>query len=450
VNIIIVGGGVVGTALAQQLEKKHLNHKITIIENDFERGQKLSNKLDILTIHGSGLDPEVLLQAGIDSADIIIAVTSSDETNVLCCYLASRFDVATRAARLRTSVFSNEMFGLRELGVTDIIEPETESINEILEYLHVPALTEIVNFKQATIAVRGFKVSQRNALVNRKASEIHKITGSDNILLLVILRNGVTIVPNGDTEIEAGDELLTLMPIDALNEFRSIFRENGVKIPKVVISGDSQMAVSLARQVEKISKRTILITEDETFSRHCSEILHNTDIFLGDPSSEETLADAGVHTCSYFISVDEDGEENIMSSLLAKAEGAEQVIAVTNNEKHSQLFRTLGIDHLIQPKKVTTQRIFTDVLGLSKGALFSHSKMNMDIGHFMITPATNLEGVSIIEIRQKAKREFIIGCIIREEQVIMVTGITRFREGDEVIVFYNSNDTKQIAKLFKA
>jgi len=450
VNIIIVGGGVVGMTLAQQLEKEQLNHRITLIESDQEKCQQLSNKLDVLTIHGSGLDPAMLIQAGIDDADMLVAVTPSDETNILCCYLASRFNVHSRVARLKSSHFSHEFFGLKDLGVTDTIEPETDAINQILEYLYVPEQTEVINFRKAGIAIRGFKVSPNCSLVNRKAMEIAPLSNNEQILLLLIYRDGKTIIPNGESVINLGDEILLLMPMSAIDNYHSLFKTCGEKIPKVVINGESPMTVALVKEIEKRAKRTILISEDEEFCRNAAEHLHKTDIFFGDPGQEETLIDAGVHSASFFISVDIDGEENVMTALLAKAEGAEQAIAVTNYEKHLQLFRTLGIDHIIQPTKLSTQQIFSDIAGFSKDAVFRHAKSDMDMSHYFISPSSKLCGTTIGKFRNQAQVQFIVGCILRNNEFIMVNGATQFEAHDDVIVFYNNADSRHVAKLFKA
>lgn len=449
-NIIIVGGGVVGSTLAQQLEKEQSNHKITLIESDQEKCQKLTNKLDILTIQGSGVDPATLIKAGVDDADMIVAVTPSDETNILCCYLASRFNVPSRVARLKSTNYSHEFFGLKDLGVTDTIEPETDTINQILEYLYVPEQTEVINFRKAGIALRGFKVTLNCALANHSASEIASIMGDPHVLLLVISRNGETIIPNGESKILLGDEILLLMPISAISKFHDLFKTSGEKIPKVVINGESPMTIALVKEIEKRAKRTILISEDEEFCRMCANSLHNTDIFFGDPGQEETLIDAGVNTANFFISVDEDGEENVMTALLAKAEGAEQAIAVTNYEKHLQLFRTLGIDHIIQPTRLSTQQIFSDIAGFSRDAVFRHTKTDMDMSHFYIDSGNRNVGRSVYEIRQKAQSQFIIACILRNNEFKMVSGLTTIEEHDDIIVFYNSNDSKSISKLFKA
>jgi len=450
VNIIIVGGGVVGSTLAHQLENEQLNHRITLIESDQDKCTKLSSKLDILTLNGSGLDPALLIRAGIDDADMLVAVTPNDETNILCCHLAARFNVQTRVARLKSSYFTNEFFGLTELGVTDTIEPETDTIAQILEYLYVPEQTEVINFRKAGIALRGFRVTMNCALVNRKASDIAAISGDSHILLLVISRNGQTIIPHGESVILPGDEVLLLMPLSAVENFHNLFKTSGEKIPKVVINGESPMTIALVKEIEKRAKRTILISEDEEFCRMCADSLHNTDIFFGDPGQEETLIDAGVHTASFFISVDEDGEENVMTALLAKAEGAEQAIAVTNYEKHLQLFRTLGIDHIIQPTKLSTQQIFSDIAGFSREAVFRHSKTDMDMNHYFIESGSKIAGKTVLELRQKSSCQFIVGCILRNNEFIMVHGDTVINVNDDVIVFHNSNDTKLISKQFRA
>ena len=448
-KIIIVGGGVVGRSLAAQLEQDNKNHRITLIDNDFDTCQNVTNKLDILTVHGSGLDPDVLISSGIHDADILLAVTPHDETNVLCCYLASRFGVETRVARLKSTVFNHELFDLKEMGVTNTIEPETEAISEIKDYLHTPSLTEIINFKTLQLAIRGLKISLNSPLNGLSVIEIGELSENKTHLLLYILRNGETIIPSGNTTLFTGDEVYFLMPIDEIDTFRDLVSSKDNKIKKVVISGESPMTISLAQEVEKIAKETVIISEDQEFCKKCADILHDTIIFEGDPASEEALIDAGVHNSNYFISVDEESDENIMSALLAKAEGADNTVAITNDSKHFQLFRTLGIDHIIQPTQVTTQRIFADLTGFNNTTIFKHRKADIEIGQYGITSKSKVVGSSILLIRQDSKIDFIIGGVIRDNKFLIANGALTLNENDQVIIFYNSKNSKVIAKVFK-
>jgi trk system potassium uptake protein TrkA len=448
-KIIIVGGGLVGTGLAQELEKEK-KHQITIVEKDLSVCNLISNTLDVLSVNGSGTDPITMQKCEIADADMIVAVTSSDETNIMSCFLASKFGVKTRVARLSSSSFVTAPYDFEELGVTDIIEPENDVLDHILEYIYMPETTQIVNYKSAGIALRGFRVSLTSSIANRTAGELGEITGNSKILHLVVVRNGEAIVPRGDTKILPGDEILSLMPIDALHDFHSIsgYRNNG--IGKTVISGSSDEALLLAGRLEGICDRLILISDDEQFCRKAAEQLHKTEVLHGPPSSEELLSEIGINSAEFFVPIDDDSEENIMTGLLAKADGAERVIAVTNREKHTDLFKTLGIDHIIQPKNITTQNIFTDIAGISQGTVFRHGNISIDMKQFNVKENSSLAGINMIELRQKVKCDFIVGSIVTGKEVVIPHGKTTIKDGDKITLFFNPKDAKTMAKFFKA
>jgi trk system potassium uptake protein TrkA len=448
VKIIIVGGGVVGTTLAQQLEKEQQKHSITLIESNGEKCRQLQGKLDIQIIHGAGTDPEKLIEGNIGDADLLVAVTASDEINILTCHLAAKFEVPRRVARLIHSRYTRDIFDLKGLGVTDIIQPESETIEYIHEYIHSPLVSEIVNFRRAQIAIRNFTVSPTCSIANHTAAETAPVAQHKNILFLMIHRGEENIVPTGDTKILPGDEILAIMPENALNDFRKICNEPRGLIPKIVITGDSTMALSLAEKTERIAKKNILISDDEPFCQYCSENLHNTDVFLGDPGNEETLTDAGIHRADFFIALDSNGEENVITGLMAKAEGAKHVIAVTNNKKHQQLFHTLGIDHLIQPTHLTIRRLFADIAGISRGAVFKSTRTDVGMNRYTIVPGSKLVGKSVVTIRNMAKVDFIIGCILRGGEFLIARGDSVFEENDDIIVFFTSEKEKYVSRFF--
>ncbi len=288
-----------------------------------------------------------------------------------------------------------------------------------------------------------------SSIANRSAGELGGITGNSQILHLIIVRNGNAIVPRGDTTILPGDEMLSLMPIDALHDFHSISGYRNEGIGKTVVSGSSDEAILLSSKLEKICDRVILISDDEQFCRTAAEKLHETEVLHGPPSSEELLSEIGINSAEFFIPIDDDSEENIMTGLLAKADGAERVIAVTNREKHTDLFKTLGIDHIIQPKNITTQNIFTDIAGISQGTVFKHGDISIDMKQFTIKDTSSLAGINMIELRQRVKCDFIVGSIISGGEVIIPHGNTQISQGDKVTLFFNPKDAKIISKLFK-
>ncbi|ERP31118.1 NAD-binding protein [Chitinivibrio alkaliphilus] len=441
-----------GISLTKQLEKEHTKPDITIIESNFETYQSLtSGKMDIRVIHGEGADPQKLIEANIGDTDILIAVTAKDELNILTCHLAAKYQVPTRVARLISPKYTQEIFELEKLGVTDIIQPETETMEYILEYIRTPSVSELVDFHKARIALRNFAVHPSSPIVHKTASEISAMEGMDHILFLMIYRNQEALIPRGDTEILPHDEIVTIMPHHKLPNFQKICIASEERIQKVTLCGDTPMAVALAAQLEKQGKKVTLISEDASFCHICAENLHGTDVFHGDPGNEETLIEAGVHSAEIFVSLGKNGEENVMTSLLAKAEGAQRVLAVTNNQKHAQLFHTLGIDLLIQPTSLTIHRLFSDITGISRKSIFKSRKNDAGMNRFSLGENSKLAGESVVSVRAKAKAkvDFIIACLVRDETFHVVRGDTVFAPGDTIMVFFTANNEKAVNRFFE-
>ena len=448
-NIVIVGGGPVGSTLAQQLNIEQ-KHSITVIEKDPLICQELTNKLDILTVVGSGTDPSALIKAGLTEADIIIAVTSQEEVNILSCHLAQKLGVAQRVARLTSSYITNELYNLDELGVTDIIEPEGETVSQILQYITIPETTHIVDFKESSLSVRGYMVTKECHLLDRPAGDLAKITNNDRLQHLMIVRDGTAITPHGTTLIQEGDEVLTLMPTADLASYHSLFENRKKLLERVVISGSSSLAMKLAEEVETLAARTLLISEDEKFCRRASAYLTATKTYQGEAASEEVRSDTGTGKASFFISVDDDSEDNIMTGLLAKADGAKRAIAVTESSKHSSLFLSLGIDKIINPSTLMVKRIFSEVSGFSQGTFFRQEDTGIEMRRLTINDKNELAGISLIELRQKISAHFLVGCIFRNSEFVVARGNTIIELNDELVLFFDPANTKSITKLFKA
>lgn len=447
-NIIIVGGGFVGEALAQQLEHEKI-HNITVVESNPDKSNALAGKLDVLLVNGSGTEPAVLIEAGIEKAHMVVAVTPSDESNILISYLASKFDVETRVARIRSRHYSNSHYDLKALGVTDIINPEDEVADYILEHLYISEAKEFYNFKNRKIRLYHYEVTEDNPLCEKPSRLLPEISGNNRILHLMIIRDNETLIPSGDTVIKTGDEILTLLPDDATEDFRKLFN-NGNNLGKTIITGSSSTAELLAKKLENHCSHLILISEDEDFCQKISETLHNVEVLFGDPANEEVLAEAGISNTEFFVPVDDDSEENIITGVLAKADGAQKVVAVTNQTKHVHLFKTLGIDTIVRPSDITTQKLFSEISGFSNNAIIKDTNMDLHIGHFEVSDSSKLAGLSVLELRKNAKCDFIIGGIIHNGEFIVAHGDTQISPEDEIVVFYQSRENKKIRKFFKA
>ncbi len=448
-NIIVVGGGSVGFNLADRLCKS--KHHITITELDSNLCDTISGKLDVIAIAGSGSDPLVLESAGIRHADMIIAVTNFDETNLLCCNFAKQYGVPKRIARLHSPHYTQQgiLIDLAELGVTHVIEPEKEIVNSILQYIELPAATESANFKSDNVYIRGYKITENMPIANKTLPEITELAGSAKLLIVLIIRNGKSIMPTGSDHVLPDDEIVAIMPSESLETFKKLLNQSGNIPGKIIISGASLTALHLAESLEAIADRVILVDPNEQHGMEAASKLDKTEVLYGDCTDVEMLQEIHVEDASFFIAADKDSEDNIMASLLAKAEGTKQVIAVTENERHTNLFNKLGIDVIVNPRKITQQKIIANIFRVPIGPLLTFKNVDIEVSRFIAQKKSKIIGIPLREIREISKNSIIIGCVFRNGDVIIPSGDTVIEENSEVVVICTKKNLKLAGKFFK-
>lgn len=452
-DIVIIGAGSVGFSLAEYLSDR--KHHITLIEQNPDLCNNISSKLDVFTIIGSGTNPSILEKADIKNAHMVIAVTPSDDSNLLCCNLAKQFGVEKRMARIKSTDYSNSPISLQDLGVTHVIEPEKEIVNSIMQYIKLPGVTEAANFQSDNVYLRGYRISEDMPIANKTLLEITEIApnpeldSSAQILVVLIIRDGKTIMPTGAEHIYPGDEVIAIMPNESLETFRKLLNKNEDKLKKIVIFGDSLTAIHLAEELEPLCERIILVDPDEQHGRTAASLLDKTEVLFGDCTDVDMLQEINIKDTPFFIAVGADSEDNIMSCLLAKAEGAKEVIALTTNERHTGLFQSLGIDRIINPRKLTAQKIIENIIKVPISTLHSIKNADIEVSRFIVGKKSSITGKPLRNIANLYSKSIIIGCVFHNDEVIIPSGQTIINEKDEALVICPPKNLKLASKLFK-
>ncbi len=449
-NIIIVGAGVVGYSLAEHLSRQ--GHNLSVIEKSSHLCEEINAKLDVITVNENALNPNALEKAGIRDADMIIAVTPNDDTNLVVCNFAMQYGVPQRIARIRT-LKQNDMqhpLSLASIGVTHVIEPEVEVVDNIIKYVELPGVTEAENIQWGNVYLRGYRITEDMVIAGKTLIETNELTKSSHILIVLIVRDGKAILPHGNEVIRPKDEIIAVMREDSLPQFRELINQPSVKLKKLVVYGDTIEAIELAKRVKELTDRTILVDPNEEHAQYAASVLPDAEVLLGDCTGVEMLQEVGVRDVPFFIAVGSDSEDNIMSCLLAKAEGAKRVIAVSNNRRHSKLFISLGIDHVINPNTITVQTIMRNIIRVPIASLLLLKSVNVQVTRFTIGPKSAVINQPIKKIGTQIKRSIIIGSVLRGEELIIPSGDTVLQENDEVLVLSHPSDTKEVGKLFKS
>lgn len=448
-KIIIVGGGVVGFSLAEHLEKEH--HDISLIEKDSTTLRDISERMDIRVLNGNGSSPRLLEAAGIKEAKMIIAVTPNDELNILICAIARQYGVDTRISRIRSDEFhgADASIDIGEMGVTLTIDPESVVVDAITQFVETPGATDATNFQEGNILMRGYKVTPDMPIANKAIKEIRQNAREHPLLFIAAIREGQGFIPDGDYVVEPGDDIFGIFARSSLDTYLGFFNKSRKGVDEVIISGDSLTAILLAEKLRKFVDKVILVDPDSDHARHAADILNNVEVVHGDCTNTLILNEVYVRHASFFIAVAKETEYNVMSALLAKAEGADEVMAISNEIRHDKLFSSIGIDHIIHPRLAIAREILE---AIHRGQIGRIARIrDIDIEAIRITAAENspITGKPLQHIRSKIQKGSIIGTIIRGDQMIIPDGSTVIEPGDQMIVITSTKNVSRVRKLFK-
>lgn len=456
-KIIILGAGRVGESLAESLVSEQ--NDITVIDTDAARLAVLQDRLDLRTVHGNAASPATLRQAGADDADMLIATTQSDETNLVACHLAAQsFNVPKRIARVRSSEFQDhpELVGEGAFSVDHLIVPEkavTDTIARLVEFPEALQVLEFAGGKVSLIAVRAYAGGQ---LVQHPIREIRSHIPKVDSRIVAIFRGDTTIYPDGDTMIEPGDEVFFLAATEHIRSVLTELRKMDQPVKRVMLAGGGRIGLRLARQLsDRLDVRII-----ESSLKRCEELAAQLParvlVLHGDATDEDLLQEEGVGDLDLFCALTSDDEDNIMSSLLAKKMGARRVIALVNRRAYADLVEGGRIDIAIVPAQATLGELLTHVRrgdvaavhSLRRGAaealeLIAHgdSKSSRVVGR----------RIDQIDLPEGA----IIGAMVRQRgpartEVVIAHHDTVIEPDDHVIVFVAKRQMiPRVEKLFQ-
>jgi len=446
-NIIIVGAGTVGSGLVEYFSK--LNHHIAIIEQDKDLCEQIKRKHDVLVVIGKGSSPSALESAGINSADMLIAVTPSDEANLLACNFAKQNSVKKRIARVKSDMYTHaSSVDLRKLGVTNVIEPEWEVVKKIIQYVELPGVIETANFQSGNIYLRGYHITGDMPIAHKALSEIKQMSKDSPILIVAIIRGDKSLPPVGHQRLLPGDKIVAIMPKRSFKTFRSLIDRKPSKLKKIVISGESLTAINLAKALKPLGEQVLLIDPDPGHGQMAASMLDGIEVFHGDSTNSEVLQELHIEHADCFIAAGKDSEDNIMSCLLAKNTGARMVIALRNDARYVELFDSLGIDHVVNPQDVTSNMIIEQIQMVPIGTYLKLKTADIEISRLKANKNSSVTGKSLKDLDSYFKKSIIVGAIVRDDEVIIPWGDVVIEENDEVITLCHREHNSWVSRLF--
>lgn len=439
-NIIIVGGGKVGQKIIEKLNLEN-EHNITVIDARRSVIEDAVGKYDVMGIAGSGVSADNLNEAEIKNADILIAVTGSDEINLLTCLLAKKMGNVKTIARVRNPEYSKELHIFKEdLGLEMIINPEHAAAMEIARALRFPSAIGIDSFAKGRIEILKVQIPPRSILDNLKISELNIRLGSD-VLVCGVERDGNAFIPGGDFVLHSGDYISVVSAMVRTNEFFLQIGVNTNKVKNAMIVGGGKMGYYLAKRLIRSNIGVKLIDIDQQKCDALSELLPKATIICGDGTDTNVLLEEGIETAESFISLLGIDEENIMLSMYAQSVSNCKVVTKINKVSYDNVLSGLNLGTTICPKNITAEYIVRFVR-----AMKNSYNSNIETMHFMLNgKAEALEfrikskspvtGIPLVDL--KLKSNILIACINRDNEIIIPRGSDVLMEGDTVIVVTN-------------
>jgi len=442
-KIIIIGAGKVGCQIAKTLSSE--KHDVTLIEKDDVIRQSAQNSLDVLTILGNGANVRTLEEAGIKQADMVIAVTSSDEVNMIACMTAKQFGVPQKIARIRNPeyLYANAL-SREKLGIDLTINPERATAREIVKLLKSPInVAQVQSFAGGKVQLFELKVEENFPFINQ---QLKAITFKYPILVAAIYRNDKIIIPGGEEKIIAGDNLYVLIKKDYFLELNEIFNQKPLSVQNVIILGGSRIGIQAALILTKLGISTKLIERDKEKCEKIAESLPHTLVINGDGTNIDLLKSEGVETTDGFVAVTGYDEDNLLVALLAKHLGAKKVIAKVDRTNYIPILEKIGVDAVVNPRMTTASAILRFI---RRGKIISLTLLKegeAEVIELIVSPHSKIINTPLK--KANLPQNSIIGAIVRKDEVIIPHGDDIIQSEDKIIIFALSSDIKEIEKIF--
>ena len=451
-NILILGAGQVGTTAAYSLAREEAN-EVTIVDHDSEVLRELQDRLDVRTVVGHAAHPEVLERAGAADADMVIALTNSDEINMVACEVASRlFHTPMRIARIRAAEYMNhqELFSPEAVAVDVTISPEELVTDHIGELIHFPGALQVLEFANGKVRLVAAVAHEGGALVGHPLRELSEHIPNVECRVVVIYRDGQGIIPDGDTVVEEDDEVFFIAARKDIRAVLSEMRKLDDPIRRVVIAGGGNIGVRLAKALESTNQVKV-IERGHDRARAVSEKLNQAIVLHGDAADEELLLEENIDSADVFVAVTNADEANILSAMLAKRLGARKVMALINKPAYAELIEAGTIDVAISPSQITLGTLLAHV---RRGDVVKVHALRRGAAEAIEAVAhgdedeSRVVGRAIEQIR--LPRGATISAVVRGDEVLMAHHDTVIQAGDHVIIFMSERrQIDEVERLFE-
>ena len=451
-KIIILGAGQVGSSSADILASEA--NDVTLVDIDPSLLRTLQDRLDIRTVEGNASHPSILQQAGAEDADLLLAVTNSDEVNMVACSVASAmYDTPTKMARIRAPEYlaCPDIFGSQEIPIDVLISPEQILTNHIMRLVEYPGALQVLDFAEGRIQIVGMRAYNGGPLVGHPLAELRDHMPGVDARVAAIYRQNTVITPTADTVVEPEDEVFFVAARENIRTVMSEMQKIDKSVNRVMLAGGGNIGFRLASNLETMGYGVKIIERNPRRAETVADRLDNTVVLLGDAADEELLRQENIENMDVFCAVTNNDEANILSALLAKRLGARRVMALINRSVYVDLFEHSELDIVISPRLATVGSILAHIRRGDVVAVHSLRRGRAEaieaIAHGDKT-SSRVVGRGVRELPLPPGTQ--IGAILRNNEVLIAHNDTTIESEDHVILFMvDKKYIPEVERLFQ-
>ncbi len=437
-RILVVGDGKVGHTLAEHLAREE--HDVVIVDRSDEVLQRSEDTLDVLCVRGNGANAKTLMEAGVDKADILIAATAGDETNMLCCLIGKRLGAKYAIARIRDPEFNESLTLLqKELGIDMAINPERATAIEISRLLRFPFASNIESFAKGRVEMVEFRAQEKDVVIGHPLKDLsRRLHGIPQVLYAAVERDGEVFIPNGDFSIAPGDRVHVAADMVTITTYFRFLGKNSLRVKNVMLLGGGRISYYLAKMIVPIGIHVALIELNGGKAEALSEMLPDVNVIHGDGTDQELLEQEGLTRMDAFVTLCDRDEENLMTGLFAVSQGVPKVIVKNNRVSYADIIGAMGLDSIVSPKSITCANILRYVrarvngLGTKVEKLYRLMNGKAEALEFIARASDPYIGVPLKDLNMR--RNTLVAVIVREGRVIVPFGNDHIEAGDSVVI----------------
>ncbi len=449
-KLVIVGAGKIGGTLVEKLSKE--KHDVIIVDKDAKIVEQVVNRYDVMGVCGGGADRMILEEAGVADADFVIACTSRDELNILCCMLAKKLGAAHTIARVRDPEYFMEMEYMKgELDLDMWFNPELRTAQEIAEILSFPSAINVETFADGAAVMIEIKVKKENPMVGKTVMDLNRDL-KVNILFSAVIRDNKVYIPRGDFVVQEGDVIHITASEKGITDFSKKTQTFRRRARSVFIIGGGKIAYYLAKELIARKVSVKIIEKDAERCEWLSEELPEATILHGDGTDHEVLDEEGIDKCNAVVTLTGMDEENVIVSLYATRKKVAKVVTKVDRPTIGQMVSHLGLDSVLSPRTVIASsivRFVREIANEGKARINQLYKIHEKVEalEFPVTSSFGYKGVPLKELN--IKKNFLVNGIVRDGEFIIPTGDSIFMEGDKVLVVTTEKNVSELEDIIR-